>query len=66
MPPVAVVKRLSNTDMQRRRADALAEVRLTEDELREKALRYDLSPKELAALQEIEDLDYLLAHADAR
>lgn len=63
MPPVAIVKHLDDAGIKRRRDELLREIGLSEDALRAQGALYQLDSKGLAALQEIDDLDYLLAHS---
>jgi hypothetical protein len=58
---VPVVETLSVEQARRRRAEVLASVGGDECDLRERAARYLLSAEELAALSELDELDYLLA-----
>lgn len=56
-----VVETLSVEQARCRRAEVLASVGGDEGDLRERAARYLLSAEELAALSELDELDYLLA-----
>jgi hypothetical protein len=58
---VPVVETLSVEDATHRRAQVLASVGGDECELRDRAARYLLNADELAALTELDELDYLLS-----
>ncbi len=53
------VERLTGDQIRARKAEILAAVEMTADELRAKAARYVLDSSERAALQELEDLEYI-------
>lgn len=57
---VATVEMMTVESAQRRRDEVLASVGGNEDELRARAVLYALGPDELAALDELNELDYLL------
>ena len=50
---------LSDDEVRDRRADVLRAVGVSEQELRERGARYALTAHELAALEELNGLDYL-------
>ena len=54
------VEILTEEDLQARRAEILAAQTLTEEELRRGAARYTLTADEVAALDEVDRIDYLL------
>jgi hypothetical protein len=58
---VPVVETLSVDEAKRRRAEVLACVGGDESDLRDRAARYMLNAEELAALTELNELDYLLS-----
>ena len=58
---VPVVETLSVDDARRRRDEVLASVGGDECDLRDRAARYMLNADELAALTELDELDYLLS-----
>jgi hypothetical protein len=58
---VPVVETLSVDDARRRRDEVLASVGGDECNLRDRAARYMLNAEELAALTELNELDYLLS-----
>lgn len=51
---------LSREDLERRRAAILKSVRMTEDELRERAREFMLQPHERVAFESIRAIDLLL------
>jgi hypothetical protein len=57
----ALVETLTVEDAQRRREKVLASVGGDECDLRDRAARYLLNAEELAALSELDELDYLLS-----
>jgi hypothetical protein len=57
----ALVETLTVEDAQRRREKVLASVGGDECDLRDRAGRYLLNAEELAALSELDELDYLLS-----
>jgi len=57
---VATVEMMTVESAQRRRDEVLASVGGNEDALRARAVLYSLDPDELAALDELDELDYLL------
>lgn len=57
MPTVEV---LSHDDIVRRKAELLASVGASEDELRERAASYMLNPREAGILSEIDGMEFLL------
>jgi hypothetical protein len=48
------------TELKRRRRAVLSDLRRDEAELRVRAARHELSPKEYYALEELDEIDYLL------
>jgi hypothetical protein len=58
---VPVVETLSVEEARRRRDEVLASVGGDECDLRERAARYMLDAEELAALTELDELDFLLS-----
>ena len=59
-PMSPTVEILTEEDLQARRAEILAAQTLTEEELRRGAARYTLTADEVAALDEVDRIDYLL------
>jgi hypothetical protein len=55
-----VVERLTNEELEARRATLLARAGLPEPELRERAAVYDVTPEQAAIVDELDDLDWLL------
>ena len=51
---------MSRDELVRRREELLAEVNMTYEQLRERALAYTLRPEERAAYETIRSIDYLL------
>ncbi|WP_154794722.1 hypothetical protein [Occultella kanbiaonis] len=64
MAPTAIFQALSVDDAKTRRAELLGRLSITEHELRERAARYELAANELATLDEVDNLDYLLGEVD--
>ncbi len=50
---------LDDEKISERRRNLLARAHMTEDELRERATNFQLTPEEASILSEIEDLDFL-------
>lgn len=55
-----IVEMLSENEIRERRAHLLAEVGMSEDQLRERAQSYSLTADEAGVLAEIDGLDFLL------
>lgn len=58
----AEVRAMSRDEMLEARRGLIASLTITEDELRERADQWDLSAAERGVLDEVEGLDFLLAH----
>lgn len=58
-----VVERLTNEELESRRAALLARAALPEQELRQRAAVYDVTPEQAAIVDELDDLDWLLRQA---
>ncbi|MGC0145076.1 MULTISPECIES: hypothetical protein [unclassified Pseudactinotalea] len=63
MAPKTAVRVMTVEEAKELRADLVRRLPFSEEELRHRAQRFDLDPRQLAAYDEIEDLDYLLKHA---